>query len=127
MRKVVFQTINNKNERIQLFGEGKIDILTAVPTSNTEIFSQKIKTVPSLEVSFLLFNQSSELWKDIVIRKIASMVIDHNMIAQLLGQYSRSVNQFISPGVFGYSLGIKENKYDPEEARNEIIKIFGQE
>lgn len=55
------------------------------------------------------------------------MMVDHNMIAQLLGQYSRAVNQFVSPGVFGYSLEINNQIYNPEKARTEVLEIFGQE
>lgn len=48
-------------------------------------------------------------------------------MSQILGQYSKSVNQFVSPGVFGYSLNIKDNWYNPEEANDRIKEIFGQE
>lgn len=91
------------------------------------MFEDKIKTVPSLEVSFLLFNFQSELWNDPRIRKITTKVINEETLSGISGEYSKSVNQLVSPGVFGYSLSIEEKKYLPEEAREEALEIFGQE
>lgn len=126
-RNVVFKTIIGKNDRITQFGKGEIDILTAVPVDNSVVFENKIKTAPSLEVSFLLFNQATELWKELKIRQIAQKVIDREALSNISGKYSRTINQFVSPGVFGYSLNIQEQKYQPEEARKEAVEIFGQE
>lgn len=126
-REAVFKTIQSKNRRITDFGKGEIDILTAVPVDSSTAFEGKIKTVPSLEVSFLLFNQGSELWNDQKLRKLATQVIDEESLSRIAGAYSKTVNQFVSPGVFGYSLNIDEKKYNPELAREEILEIFGQE
>ena len=126
-KKAIFKTIKSKHERNTEFGKGNIDVLTAVPVGFSGVFDDTIKTVPSLEVSFLLFNQNSDLWKDCEIRKIASKVISNDGISNIIGKHSKPINQFVSPGVFGYSLNINEKVYDIEMAQKEIKEIFGQE
>lgn len=126
-RNVIFKTLESKNERAVQFGKGEIDILTSVPVDNSIVFEGKIKTVPSLEVSFLLFNQQTELWADPVVRKITTKVIDKETLSTIAGKYSKTVNQFVSPGVFGYSLKITDKAYLPEKARKEALELFGQE
>ncbi len=126
-RNVVFKAISSKNSRVVEFGKGEIDILTAVPVDNSVVFDDKIKTVPSLEVSFLLFNQQTELWSDPRVRQISTKVVDKETLSSISGKYSKAVNQFVSPGVFGYSLNIKEKDYLPKKAREEALAIFGQE
>ena len=126
-REAIFKTISSKNSRITEFGKGEIDILTAVPVDSSVIFDGKIKTVPSLEVSFLLFNQGSELWQNSQVRKMTTKIIDKETLSSISGNYSKFVNQFVSPGVFGYSLSIQDKPYLPKEAMEESLELFGQE
>lgn len=126
-RHALFETVKSKNTRITEFGKGNIDILTAVPVEHSVVFDKKIKTVPSLEANFLLFNQKSELWSNLRLRKLATKVIDKNVLTQIAGKYSKIVNQFVSPWVFGYSLNIQEKEYNPKSVKEEIAEIFDQE
>jgi peptide/nickel transport system substrate-binding protein len=117
-----FEEINlitkvDKSERVMTFLDGEADLISFVPYDAVEAIHEKgfeIKSVPNLEVQFLLFNNSSQYLSDVEIRKAVSMSINPEKLAKDLGGgYVKPVNQYVSTGVFGYSSSVDLHDYNP--------------
>ncbi|MBD3341879.1 MAG: hypothetical protein GF353_22430, partial [Candidatus Lokiarchaeota archaeon] len=95
----------DKSERVNMFLRGEGDLLAFVPydvVSTIEERGFEIKTVPTLEVQFILFDVNSEILGDVKRRKAISLAIDQEALVEAVGGYARPVSQFVSNGVFGF-------------------------
>jgi len=129
-KKSVFKEVKlltrvDKIERLNLFLSGKADFLAFVPQDTVNILYEKpdsytIKTIPSLEVQFLLFNLKSKLLGNIKNRKLINLSINKALLINQLGKFVKPVNQFVSNGVFGFNPNIKITDYDLKKAKNLI-------
>ncbi|MFC1748490.1 ABC transporter substrate-binding protein, partial [Pseudomonadota bacterium] len=133
------RTIPNRRDRIKALEEGTIDLLVNVPPnvacSVTENYDDlegctdlkteglEIKSIPSLEVSFLIFNFDNELFKDKKIRESLKKALDPQTFVDLAFGFARPVGQYVSSGVFGFNPEIEASTYDIESAE-EIKKQF---
>lgn len=105
--KVNIIVINNKVQRVEALKEQTIDFLADVPPDLADDFENDsnvyIKTVPSLEIGFLLFNLSDSFFSQKNNRVRVGSAINKNDFLELFNGYAQPVNQFVSSGVFGYN------------------------
>lgn len=145
-KKPVFKTVDlkiieDRKERISALESGDIDILVNVPPnvacSLTDNYAKKqgctalksknvqIKTVPSLEVSFIMFNMKNAILDSLKVREALVKVFDYDTFNDLAFGFTVNANQFISNGVFGYNPEIENVTYDLEAAKIETGAIIG--
>jgi peptide/nickel transport system substrate-binding protein len=123
-RRVELVTVVNKAERVNKFLQGEADFLAFVPFDALSYLKGDItvKSIPSLEVQFLLFNFDSPFLNDVENRRIVSMALDQNALADRLGAFAKPVSQFVSNGVFGYNPDIDPYEFDTQKAKSLAAK-----
>lgn len=130
---VILQALPDREERIKALEEGTIDFLTNVPPYLACSIKQKyasdencqklqnknitITSIPSLEVSFLIFNFAHPVLGQKDVRTALGMVLDRQTFVDMAFDFARPSNQFISNGILGYNPTLTQPVYDPEKAK----------
>lgn len=111
---IVIKTIPDKKDRIKALQDQKIDILADVPPDSAADLNGKfqIKRIPSLEVSFLMFN-----FQDKELKEKIPYAIDRDKLIQMTFGFARKANQFVSNGVFGFNPRIAKIEKDLKKAK----------
>ncbi len=112
-------TIVDKSQRVNKFLSGEADFLAFVPFDAMKILGENnfsTKSIPSLEVQFLVFNQESEIFSNEENRQAVSFAVDQDGLVNVIGGAARPVNQFVSNGVFGFNPDLAKHKYDRKKA-----------
>jgi peptide/nickel transport system substrate-binding protein len=132
---VILRAIESRRERERQFEAGEIDILANVPPTTAcsvnnyadfegcnDVDTQgwDIKSIPSLEVSFIMFNFENEILSDLSARKAIAMVLNKNDFVDFAFGYAKPSLQFISSGVFGFNPKIEMIEYNISEAKRLI-------
>lgn len=81
-----------------------------------------VKSIPSLEVSFLAFNQENEILGKRAVRDAIVMALDQQTFVDLAFGFARPSGQFVSNGVFGFSSSIGKPECDLETAKSQTAK-----
>lgn len=126
---VVLQTIEDRDERIDALKTGKVDLLADVPPSAAKgLISPNValKTIPSLEVSFLMFNLNEGLFKEKALREAVAYALDRKEFVDIAGGYAQAIHQFVSSGVFGFNPDLKGYDFDMEKAKTTAEPIISQ-
>ncbi|MBD3328788.1 hypothetical protein GF340_05840 [Candidatus Peregrinibacteria bacterium] len=133
--KVILRAIASRRDRERQFEEGEIDILANVPPTtacsvnnysdfegcnNINTDGWEINSIPSLEVSFIMFNFENELLADKNVRKAIAMALNKNDLVDFAFGYAKPSSQFISSGVFGFNPNIKVTDFNVSEAKRLI-------
>lgn len=125
---VEVKPLKDKYDRFISLMQGNIDILASVPTSleNTKAIEAsqivELRTVPSLELMYLMFNQSPQvngkpnILAESRFRKAISLAINLEDLASFAEGFATPVNQFISSGIFGFNPDLPKKEYAPEVA-----------
>ncbi len=125
---VEVKPIKDKYDRFIALMQGNIDILASVPISidNTKAIEAskivELRTVPSLELIYLMFNQAptvkgkSNLLSQSHIRQALSLGINLEELAAFAEGFATPVNQFISSGIFGFNPDLPKKEYTPDAA-----------
>jgi peptide/nickel transport system substrate-binding protein len=116
----------DKVKRVQMLMNDDADFLSFVPYDAVDILLEKgfeMAMVPSLEVQFLVFNFDRPLMQDLNVRKAISLMIDPSYLVEAVGGYARTVSQFVSNGIFGFSPDIEKHEFDPDKAKELAGKI----
>ena len=141
---LVFIFQSRKLEQLEMFEEGKLDLIVGLPTSRiTRMLEGRIQDFntkppklilannPLLESNFYYFNMEDERFKDSLVRKAFNYAIDKDVIGKDILR-----NQYYDMGVYGivppvskalrgYDFNsIKElgYNYDPQRARELLFK-----
>lgn len=125
---VEVKPLKDKYDRFISLMQGKIDILASVPasTENTKAIEEskivELRTVPSLELMYLMFNVSPQIGgkanplAESRFRKALSTAINLEDLASFAEGFATPVNQFISSGIFGFNPDLPKKEYAPEVA-----------
>lgn len=119
------KSIGNKNERIMALKDGTIDFLADVPPDAVSEFQEsgfKVDFIPSLEIGFVMFNFMDRHFVDVNVRKAIAEAINKESFLDLAMGYAKTVNQFVSNGVFGYNPDLKGIAYNQKDAIDLISK-----
>lgn len=116
---VIIRTIQSKKDRREALTDGTVDMLVNVPPESVREFegSMNIRSIPSLEVSFIIFATRDEKLK-----KAVAKAIDRKRLVDMTFGFARGVNQFVSNGVFGYSTDIAPLKRDESAPKPAFAK-----
>jgi peptide/nickel transport system substrate-binding protein len=137
---VVLKAIANRSDRVAALEKGELQLLANVPpnvgcvatgyhdaagcnaitNSNVEI-----KSVPSLEVSYLAFNRDLPVFQNVDVRKAMAQAFDSQEFVDLAYGFARPVGQFVSNGVFGFNPEIERTAYDPAAAKKTMQDYQG--
>jgi len=136
-KKVFLKFIPGRSDRIAALQKGDIQLLANMPPnyacSKTEKYRNadgcndlkndaiEIKSIPSLEVSFLVFNHQNKFFERREIRQAVSRVFDQQVFVDLAFGFARPVGQFVSNGVFGFNPDIKKPECDPDAAKQQFV------
>ncbi len=126
---VVLQTIEDRDQRSSALQNGTVDLLADVPPSaalGLKSATITLKTIPSLEVSFLMFNLSDGIFKDKTLRQAAAYSLDRQQFVDIAGGYAQPIDQFVSSGVFGFNPDIKGYEYDMDKSKATIQPVIEQ-
>jgi peptide/nickel transport system substrate-binding protein len=127
--KVVLKTIENRDDRMAALKNGSVDLLADVPppegctldtlqtSSCLSIPNVEIKTIPSLQVSFLMFNTNSGVFKDKSLRLALAYALDRNEFVKIAGGFANPIQQFVSSGIFGFDPDIQGYGFDMDKAK----------
>ena len=112
------------------FESGNLDLLQLYPANYERFkadpeFATRIHDVPALNVFYVGFNNQTEPFTDVRVRKALNMLVDRDKIINAVYQ-GRAVpaNGSIPPGISGYSTTPTGLSYNPEEAKR-LLKEAG--
>jgi len=135
-KQALLKFIPGRTDRIDALQNGDIQLLANVPPnyacSKTEKYKTadgcyeikndaiQIKAIPSLEVSFLVFNQKNKFFSRRDVRQAVSRIIDQQVFVDLAFGFARPVGQFVSNGVFGFNPDISKPECQPDVAKQQF-------
>jgi peptide/nickel transport system substrate-binding protein len=141
--KVAFKPIKSSPSRVAALLAKDVDFIDYVPTIDIKKLSQTpgihLAQAPSCRVIFLYLDQSRDetpfvvdddgkplfpnplrIWQ---VRKAISKAIDRKGIQErVMDGYSVPAGQLIGQGMFGYNPALEAEPYDPEGAREMLVK-----
>jgi peptide/nickel transport system substrate-binding protein len=134
-QQVALQYIPNRADRIAALEKDEIQLLVNMPPnyacSRTEKYKDQegcmklknpdiaIKSIPSLEVSFIAFNQKNNIFAKREVRSAIALAVDRQTFVDLAFGFARTAGQFVSNGVFGFNPSIGKPECDLETAKQQ--------
>lgn len=118
-KQVILKTVNVKAEKLAALKNGEVDILANLPADMAANFDFKgfeLKTRPSLEVNFLMFN-FDKIFASRELRNAVRLALKTEQLVKLAQGFAIPVYQFVSDGIFGYDPSIPVKEYDVEKAK----------
>lgn len=131
----------NRRERLRALEEGEIRLLANLPPSAgcslidgfhdaegcaaIQSGDIEITSVPSLEVSFLVFNFDHELFGIRSVREAIAHAFDPQVFVDIAFGFAKPAGQFVSSGVFGFDPSIPVRSYNINAAKKEMNDILG--
>lgn len=115
--------INSKNERVNALLDRTIDFLVNVPPDSVAELKDnevEVMTMPSLEVGFVMFNFQDKIFKEKSFRSAVAKSLNKDTFLDLAFGYAKTINQFVSNGVFGYNPDLKGIAYDKAMAEKDL-------
>ena len=124
---VRISSIANKNDRVNSLVNGDINFLANVPPDSAlelKASGLNIAIMPSLEVGFIMFNLNDTNFQNKSLRVAVAKGLNKESFLDLAFGYAKTVNQFVSNGVFGYNPDLLGYAYDQKEAEQEISTLI---
>lgn len=119
-------SIPGKNDRVESLINQNIDFLVNVPPDAVAELRERgisIATIPSLEVGFAMFNFKDEHFANKNFRLAVAKVLNKTAFLDLAFGFAKTLNQFVSNGVFGYNPDLKGIEFDLTSAEKEFSSI----
>lgn len=125
---VILKAFSSKKEKINALSNETVDIIANVPADSARDFNFNgfsLKTLPSLETNFLIFN-FEKAFRDRNLRE--AILLSLNVPDLLSGTFgfAAEINQFVGNGIFGFDPQIKTRNTDIEKAA-ELIRLGSPE
>lgn len=123
---VEIKAFSNKLERVDALTSGEIDFLADVPPDAVQQLEQanfKVDSIPSLEIGFVMFDVKNPSFSEVQVRKAFAQAINKESFLDLANGHAKTVNQFVSNGVFGYNPDLKGIAFDQKAATEQISKV----
>lgn len=120
---VTLKTIGAKDQKSAVLKNGEVDILANLPADIASNFAFKnfdLKTLPSLEVNFLMFNFDG-IFKEKALRQAVALGLRTDQLSKLAQGFAARANQFAGNGIFGYDPSIKSKEANVVEAKNIVM------
>jgi len=133
---VVLKSIPDRRGRIKAIEVGDIQLLADVPPSSAcsktvdssyyddcnPIKSDDINivSIPSLEVSFIVFNFNNDFFSSKKVREALSYAFDKTVFEGIAFGFAKASDQFVSSGVFGFNPDIRAREFDMAKAKSLI-------
>ncbi len=123
--RVIFRAIPENSVRFLELKVGNIDICQFPNPADLELARKdpniKLVSQPGMNVGYLGFNHTKDMWKNIHMRRAVAHAINRQAIVdniyQGMGQLAKNG---IPPTMWGYNDDVPGYKYDPELARKEL-------
>lgn len=117
--KVVLKTLTKKEEKIAALKNREVDILANLPADIANNFQYRgfeLKTIPSLEVNFLMFH-FDRTFKSRDLREAVRLALDAARLSRLAQGFSVPATQFVGDGIFGFNPTISAPPRDLAKAQ----------
>lgn len=124
---VRLQTFASKDEKLEAFKNHTVDIVSNVPPDFARRFQfegYELKTLPSLEVNFLMFN-FDKTFRDRKLREAVALALKTTDLAKLTQGFAVPASQFVGNGIFGYDPQITLRTPDPKAAAELVKEVSG--
>ncbi len=115
---VTLKAIADSQDRVKALKSKEIQVLLQVPPQDVESLQANgftLTTLPSLEVSFLMFNEDGILG-DPKLRSLVWLALRDDYAAPLGGTYLKDLDQFAATGIFGRDPDLPVRSQDVEAA-----------
>jgi len=138
---VILNSIPDRKERLVALEKGQVQLLGNVPPtaacSRLDNFHHpdecqpinaedvEIMSIPSLEVSFIIFNVEHELFQSRAAREALTYAFDIHVFEDIAFGFAKGADQFVSSGVFGFNPQIEPREFDMEKAQQLIDSVIG--
>lgn len=122
VKTVVFKPIPEETTRVSALLSGDTDIITAVPSTQTDLIKNSntavLKAGPSADLIYLGMKPDIPVLKDVRVRTAVNYAINRQaIINRLLGDYATALGSPLIPGMLGYDPAIPPYPYDPGKAK----------
>jgi peptide/nickel transport system substrate-binding protein len=125
LNKLIFRAIPENSVRFLELKVGSIDICQFPNPADIPLVEKdknlKMVKQPGMNVGYLSFNHTKNLWKDVHLRRAIAHAINRQAIVdniyQGMGQIAKNG---IPPTMWGYNDDVPGYKYDPELAKKEL-------
>ncbi len=125
LNKLIFRVIPENSVRFLELKVGSIDICQFPNPADIPLVEKdknlKMVKQPGMNVGYLSFNHTKDLWKDVHLRRAIAHAINRQAIVdniyQGMGQIAKNG---IPPTMWGYNNDVPGYKYDPELAKKEL-------
>lgn len=110
-----------------LFEKKDFDVAVSLPPSlisSVDSEAYRITPVPSLAVTFLVFNFDSDVFGKADVRKALRLTMDNAAFSKLFGNSLSPASQFVSGGVYGFSPNISVPEVDIELAKQYVSEAL---
>jgi ABC-type transport system substrate-binding protein len=120
--RVIFRSIPENSVRFLELKTGNIDICQFPNPEDIDLAKKdkglKLVSQPGMNIGYLSFNHTKEIWQDAKIRRALAHAIDKKAIVDNiyygLGQVAKNT---IPPTLWGYNDDIADHPHDPDKAR----------
>ncbi|MBU1992526.1 hypothetical protein KKG51_02385 [Patescibacteria group bacterium] len=113
---------------VSLLTAQDFDIAANVPPAFLERLEREGKQimtiVPSMEVTYLVFNFNSEVFEDIDMREAVKLALDRSVFEEMGGSHVLPASQFVSGGVYGFNPEIEVSEQDVLLAKNYVKLVY---
>lgn len=119
----VLKTFSSKSDKIAALNGKTVDLVANVPPDAARDFNYSgfaLKTLPSLEINFLMFN-FDRTFKSLKLREAVANALKIKDLVKLTHGFAAPATQFVGNGIFGYDPSINFREPDAQKAE-ELIK-----
>ena len=115
----------DKGRELDEFMKGNLSLIFELPVDRTEYVEansgdHQVQSIPALSVQFYGFNQRSEAFRDVRVRRALSMAVDRQLLVDsaLSGLAVPATHGVVAPGFTGYPYdSVPTIVFDPDRAR----------
>ncbi len=122
---VVLKTLTKREEKITAMKNREVDILANLPADIANNFQYRgfeLKTIPSLEVDFLMFH-FDRTFKNRDLREAVRLALDTANLSRLAQGFSVPATQFVGDGIFGFNPTISAPERNISRAQELVSKV----
>lgn len=120
IKNVSLRAITKKEEKIASLRNSEIDILANLPADIATTFDYpgyQLRTIPSLEINFLMFN-IERVFQSKALRQAVLVSLKLDLLMRLAQGFAVPATQFVGNGIFGFDPTIQLPKFNPNLGRS---------
>lgn len=125
-KNVIFKIIKDNSARVVALNNGEVDMIDGIDATvvkEIENAGNKLDQPDGMNVNYMAYNTTSDIFKDPAIRKAFNQAINVPELVESLYQgYASPADTILPSFVPGFAKDVKQVAYDPEAAKAAISK-----